>query len=86
MCIRDSVGGHKGFPTFLDQYHLADSFQTAHLGDEVLHDDQRHHRQQHLVAADVVQLTDLEYQIVVWIVIGDCPTQDGLSCFILGGR
>ena len=54
--IAAHVGGHKGFPTLLYQYYLADSFQTAHLGDEGLHDDQRHHRQQHLVAADVVQL------------------------------
>ena len=54
--IGTHVGGHQCFPALLDQHDLADAFQPAHLGDEGLHDNERHHRQQHLVGGDVVQL------------------------------
>ena len=43
-------------PAFLNEYHLADAFQTAHLGDEGFHDYQRDHGQKHLVSTDIVQL------------------------------
>ena len=49
------IGGHQGFPAFLNEYHFADAFQTAHLGDEGFHDYQRDHGQKHLVSADIVQ-------------------------------
>ena len=49
------IGGHQGFPAFLYQYHLTDTFEPAHLGDESFHNDQCHHRKKHFVAADIVQ-------------------------------
>ena len=54
------VGGHQGFPTFLNQYHLADSPELSHLGNKGFHDNKRNHRKQDLVGGDVVQFKDYE--------------------------
>ena len=54
------VGGHQGFPTFLNQYHLADSPELSHLGNKGFHDNKRNHRKQDLVGGNVVQFKDYE--------------------------
>ena len=55
LYVLTHIGGHQGFPAFLNEYHLTDAFQTAHLSDEGFHDYQRDHGQKHLVSADIVQ-------------------------------
>ena len=39
------IGRSKGFPALFDKDHLAHAFEPAHLGNERLHDDERHDRQ-----------------------------------------
>lgn len=54
------IGGCQCLPTFLNKYHLSDTFQLSHLADESFHDDDGDNRKQHLVVTNIVQLEDNE--------------------------
>ena len=47
-----------GFPSLLQEYHLADALQPTHLVDEGLHNDDGHYREEYLIVLDVIQLKD----------------------------
>ena len=58
----DQILGHAlladGFPSLLQENHLADALQPTHLVDEGFHYDDSHYREEYLVVLDVIQLKD----------------------------
>ena len=47
-----------GFPSLLQEYHLADALQSSHLVDEGLHNDDGNYREEYLIILDIIQLED----------------------------